>query len=72
MAYFLPPYWPYTCLRTLRDQTIHPLSKEEAEKGVAKLYTDGKSEKSFTLKGESSTEAGSVLDAHLKTMLRDY
>ncbi|KAJ4898699.1 ABC transporter D family member 1 [Raphanus sativus] len=58
---FFVPQRPYTCLGTLRDQIIYPLSKDEAEKRAAKLYTNG----------ESSTEAGSVLDAHLKTILEN-
>ncbi|KAF3485322.1 hypothetical protein F2Q69_00058006 [Brassica cretica] len=56
---FFVPQRPYTCLGTLRDQIIYPLSKDEAEKRAAKLY------------GESSTEAGSVLDVHLKTILEN-
>ncbi|CAD5330433.1 unnamed protein product [Arabidopsis thaliana] len=58
---FFVPQRPYTCLGTLRDQIIYPLSKEEAEKRAAKLYTSG----------ESSTEAGSILDSHLKTILEN-
>ncbi|KAL0739611.1 hypothetical protein Bca4012_015821 [Brassica carinata] len=59
---FFVPQRPYTCLGTLRDQIIYPLSKDEAEKRAAKLYTNA---------GESSTETGSVLDAHLKTILEN-
>ncbi|CAL9228505.1 unnamed protein product [Arabidopsis halleri] len=58
---FFVPQRPYTCLGTLRDQIIYPLSKEEAKKRAAKLYTNG----------ESATEAGSILDAHLKTILEN-
>ncbi|KAJ4898758.1 ABC transporter D family member 1 [Raphanus sativus] len=60
---FFVPQRPYTCLGTLRDQIIYPLSKDEAEKRAAKFY--------YTNNGESSTEAGSVLDAHLKTILEN-
>lgn len=42
---FFVPQRPYTCLGTLRDQIIYPLSKEEAKKRAAKLYTNGKSKK---------------------------
>jgi ABC-type uncharacterized transport system fused permease/ATPase subunit len=48
---FFVPQRPYTCLGTLRDQIIYPLSKEEAEKRAAKLYTSGKSKNSLTSKG---------------------
>ena len=97
---FFVPQRPYTCLGTLRDQIIYPLSKEEAEKRAAKLYTNGKS---FTSKGrfdsqintlrtqsvelfddlpishglllqitgETSAEAGNILDVHLKTILEN-
>lgn len=47
---FFVPQRPYTCLGTLRDQIIYPLSKEEAEKRAAKLYTSGKSKIQFTSK----------------------
>ncbi|XP_020872598.1 ABC transporter D family member 1 isoform X3 [Arabidopsis lyrata subsp. lyrata] len=60
---FFVPQRPYTCLGTLRDQIIYPLSKEEAKKRAAKLYTN--------VTGESATEAGSILDAHLKTILEN-
>lgn len=42
---FFVPQRPYTCLGTLRDQIIYPLSKEEAKKRAAKLYTNGMSKK---------------------------
>lgn len=42
---FFVPQRPYTCLGTLRDQIIYPLSKEEAKQRAAKLYTSGKSQK---------------------------
>lgn len=39
---FYVPQRPYTCLGTLRDQIIYPLSHEEAEKRAASLYGKGK------------------------------
>lgn len=48
---FFVPQRPYTCLGTLRDQIIYPLSKEEAEKRAAKLYTNGKCKIHVLLKG---------------------
>lgn len=38
---FFVPQRPYTCLGTLRDQIIYPLSHEEAEKRVANLNKQG-------------------------------
>ncbi|XP_010531380.1 PREDICTED: ABC transporter D family member 1 [Tarenaya hassleriana] len=59
---FFVPQRPYTCLGTLRDQMIYPLSKEDAERRVAKLFNKG---------GQSSADAGSFLDAHLKSILEN-
>ncbi|XP_051143944.1 ABC transporter D family member 1-like [Andrographis paniculata] len=52
---------PYTCLGTLRDQIIYPLSKEEAEKRVLHLITQG----------EESVSSTEVLDTHLKSILEN-
>lgn len=38
---FYVPQRPYTCLGTLRDQIIYPLSFDEAEIRALKLYQDG-------------------------------
>lgn len=38
---FYVPQRPYTCLGTLRDQIIYPLSQEEAELRALKFYDEG-------------------------------
>lgn len=56
---FYVPQRPYTCLGTLRDQIIYPLSHEEAELRPVKLHRTGQ--------GSGDTE--SILDSRLKTIL---
>ncbi|XP_038701935.1 ABC transporter D family member 1-like isoform X2 [Tripterygium wilfordii] len=56
---FYVPQRPYTCLGTLRDQIIYPLSREEAELVALKLYG----------KGQQYADSTNLLDAHLKTVL---
>ncbi|KAF5960513.1 hypothetical protein HYC85_001722 [Camellia sinensis] len=58
---FYIPQRPYTCLGTLRDQVIYPLSLEEAEQRTLPLYREG----------QTSVNATSSLDAHLKTILEN-
>ncbi|KAK7306012.1 hypothetical protein VNO77_43926 [Canavalia gladiata] len=58
---FYVPQRPYTCLGTLRDQIIYPLSHEEAEFRVLKI--DGK--------GEKHPDTGKLLDTHLQAILEN-
>ncbi|XP_041002944.1 ABC transporter D family member 1 isoform X2 [Juglans microcarpa x Juglans regia] len=58
---FYVPQRPYTCLGTLRDQIIYPLSCEEAELRVLKLYG----------KGQNIPDAKNILDSRLKTILEN-
>ncbi|KAL8034186.1 hypothetical protein ABFX02_12G011400 [Erythranthe guttata] len=58
---FYVPQRPYTCLGTLRDQIIYPLSCDEAEKRVSRLVEEG----------HESVGPTDILDAHLKTILEN-
>ncbi|KAI9165040.1 hypothetical protein LWI28_006462 [Acer negundo] len=56
---FYVPQRPYTCLGTLRDQIIYPLSREEAELRALKLHRTG----------ETTVDTTNILDNCLKTIL---
>ncbi|KAG6768440.1 hypothetical protein POTOM_027356 [Populus tomentosa] len=58
---FYVPQRPYTCLGTLRDQIIYPLSHDEAEVMTLKLSE----------KGMQSTEMTNILDTRLKNILEN-
>uniref|UniRef100_A0A6N2ND68 ABC transporter domain-containing protein n=1 Tax=Salix viminalis TaxID=40686 RepID=A0A6N2ND68_SALVM len=58
---FYVPQRPYTCLGTLRDQIIYPLSRDEAEVMALKLSE----------KGTQSTEITNILDTCLKNILEN-
>ncbi|KAL6558839.1 ATP-binding cassette sub- D member 1 [Orobanche minor] len=58
---FYVPQRPYTCLGTLRDQVIYPLSHDEAEKRTSQLIEEG--QKSFG--------GTNILDEHLKNILEN-
>ncbi|XP_057491887.1 ABC transporter D family member 1-like isoform X3 [Actinidia eriantha] len=58
---FYVPQRPYTCLGTLRDQIIYPLSLEEAEERTLALYA----------KSQPPVRAKNILDVHLKTILEN-
>ncbi|XP_022634568.1 ABC transporter D family member 1 [Vigna radiata var. radiata] len=57
---FYVPQRPYTCLGTLRDQIIYPLSREEAELRALKMYG----------KGENH-DPRNLLDKHLQVILEN-
>nr|KYP75795.1 ABC transporter D family member 1 [Cajanus cajan] len=58
---FYVPQRPYTCLGTLRDQIIYPLSREEAEFRALTMYG----------KGENHPDPRKLLDTHLQTILEN-
>lgn len=58
---FYVPQRPYTCLGTLRDQIIYPLSCKEAELRALKLYG----------KGKRTADTKNILDSQLKTILEN-
>ncbi|PNX92153.1 ABC transporter D family member 1-like protein [Trifolium pratense] len=58
---FYVPQRPYTCLGTLRDQIIYPLSREEAELRALKVYG----------KGEKHPDTVKLLDKHLESILEN-
>ncbi|CAL0333141.1 unnamed protein product [Lupinus luteus] len=58
---FYVPQRPYTCLGTLRDQIIYPLSREEAEFRALKMFG----------KGEVHPDTGNLLDMHLQVILEN-
>lgn len=58
---FYVPQRPYTCLGTLRDQIIYPLSLKEAEERTLALYRNGK----------TSVPSTTILDTRLKAILEN-
>ncbi|XP_058091212.1 ABC transporter D family member 1 isoform X2 [Magnolia sinica] len=57
---FYVPQRPYTSLGTLRDQIIYPLSREEAEQRVFRMFGHGE-----------DSNATHLLDSHLRTILEN-
>ncbi|KAK7318604.1 hypothetical protein RJT34_03307 [Clitoria ternatea] len=58
---FYVPQRPYTCLGTLRDQIIYPLSREEAEVKALKMFG----------KGEKHADTRNLLDKQLRVILEN-
>ncbi|KAG4989903.1 hypothetical protein JHK85_032886 [Glycine max] len=58
---FYVPQRPYTCLGTLRDQIIYPLSREEAQFQALKMHG----------KGEKHPDLRIMLDTHLQVILEN-
>ncbi|XP_050382977.1 ABC transporter D family member 1 [Argentina anserina] len=58
---FYVPQRPYTCLGTLRDQIIYPLSFDEAEMRALKLYQEG----------GKFADCTNILDMRLRTILEN-
>ncbi|EPS63905.1 hypothetical protein M569_10876, partial [Genlisea aurea] len=58
---FYVPQRPYTCLGTLRDQIIYPLSREDAERTA--LHS--------TKQGDDAVSGAVNLDTHLRTILEN-
>ncbi|KAJ7956832.1 ABC transporter D family member 1 [Quillaja saponaria] len=58
---FYVPQRPYTCLGTLRDQIIYPLSREEAELRALNM----------NVKGKGSEDTTNILDTRLKAILEN-
>nr|XP_043630919.1 ABC transporter D family member 1-like [Erigeron canadensis] len=52
---------PYTCLGTLRDQIIYPLSHDQAEKRALSLNREG----------QNDGVDANILDVHLRTILEN-
>ncbi|CAH1430038.1 unnamed protein product [Lactuca virosa] len=57
------PQKPYTCLGTLRDQIIYPLSHEQAENRALSLYQQGQI--------DVGVADANILDMHLKRILEN-
>ncbi|XP_077239794.1 ABC transporter D family member 1-like [Tasmannia lanceolata] len=60
LSVFYVPQRPYTCLGTLRDQIIYPLSHGEAEMRTFKMFGQGE-----------ISDAAHLLDTHLRNILEN-
>ncbi|KAF6139384.1 hypothetical protein GIB67_026226 [Kingdonia uniflora] len=58
---FYVPQRPYTCLGTLRDQIIYPLSQDDAEFRALNMFS----------KGDKPEDAKHILDTHLISILEN-